>query len=491
MSTTPIITDNPPVVTVPLTPLDQNMPRLYTRLILSFPMPPSSDHDAVTKALRYGLRELITDIPFLTGKISLKSDGESSGRLEIRRQMYDRLELQVKDLTATNSGWTSGSYDELHAQYMPPSLLDGDTLAPVVLFPDQQVPTGVMAAQANFVPGGLLLCIAIHHAVMDGNGMATVFKTWAKWCRRGCDPGYAYGSELEFPTAALDRSRLMKGSAETQAHGHREYELLKSAATQWNPPEPAAPAAPAAPPTLPKMDPRIFYFSATSLASLKDEASSALPPTDEGVPKPWISTNDALSALLWSCITSARMPRLQSSLMKAHDAESVFGMAVDGRGRLDPPLLPEYVGNATLYSTATALLSALTPTSLPVLGLLALSIRESVTRIDNTHTLSAITVLDSATDVRTTKPGFKSFLGKDVAMTSWADQGIMETDWGDVVGGKPTYMRVPKHAFDGLCLVYPRLVDGGLEVLVGLHEEDMARLREDEVLGRFAELRCG
>ncbi|KAH0566018.1 hypothetical protein GP486_000590 [Trichoglossum hirsutum] len=489
MSTAFVTTDSSPVVTLPLTPLDQSMPRLYTRLILSFPVSSSSEHDTIIKTLRYGLKELITDIPFLTGKVSLRGDGESSGRMEIRRQMYDRLELQVKDLSAPNSGWTFGSYDELHAQHMPPSFLDGDTLAPVPLFPDQKIPTGVMAAQATFIPGGLLLCMAIHHAVMDGNGMATVFKTWAKWCRRCSNPGYVYGTELEFPAAALERDRLMEGSAEIQAHGHREYELLKTAPGQGNPPG-AAPA-PAASPTLPKMDPRIFYFSATSLASLKDTVSAALPRADEGTLKPWISTNDALSALLWSCITSARMPRLQSNLMKDGNAESAFGMAVDGRGRLDPPLLPEYVGNATLYSIATAPLSTLAPTSLPALGQLALSIRESVARIDSTHVLSAITVLDSAADVRTTRPGLRSSLGKDMAMTSWAEQGIMETDWGDVVGGRPTHMRVPKHAFDGLCLVYPRLADGGLEVVVGLHEEDMGRLREDEMFGRFARLRCG
>src|SRR5579862_2802936 len=228
MDTTTVMGDSSPILTFPLTPLDQLPPRLYIRLILSFPLHRSSNRDMIVEVLRYGLKQVITDIPYLTGKVCLRDDGESSGRMEIRRQLRDRVDLPVKDLTVPNSGWASGSYDELHARRMPSSLLDGDVLSPVILFPDQLVPARIMAAQANFIPGGLLLCVAIHHSIMDGVGAATVLETWANWCRRGPDSGYTYGSEPEFPMSALDRNPLMKGLAETQARSHEEYKSRAS-----------------------------------------------------------------------------------------------------------------------------------------------------------------------------------------------------------------------------------------------------------------------
>ncbi|KAI9778069.1 MAG: hypothetical protein M1839_008373 [Geoglossum umbratile] len=481
MDTAATTVDSSPVLASPLTPLDQITPRLYLRLILSFPIRPSSDRDAIVKVLSYGLKQVITDIPYLTGKTCLRVDGESSGRMEIQRQLRDRVELRAEDLTMPNSGWTFGSYDELCAKHMPPSLLDGDILAPVMLYPDQKTPARIMAAQANFIPGGLLLCVAIHHSVTDGVGMAAVLKTWAKWCQRGPDSDYMYESEPEFPKSALDRNPLMKGLTETQPQGHKEYNI-RPPPSQEETPKPVS---------APKTDHGIFYFSADSLSSLKAAVSSSVPSADDEAPKTWISTNDALVAFFWSCVTRARFPRLQSSLVGDPEVEATLGMAVDGRRRLDPPLPSEYIGNVTAFSAATAPLSTLTSaTSLPALGVLAFSIRESVARIDDTHIRSAITFIDRVADVRTIAPGFKCVFGRDFYTTSWADQGIMEADWGNVVGGVSTYLRLPKHAFDGLCVVYPRLLDQGLEVLIGLHAEDMVRLRSDELFCKFASWRC-
>jgi Transferase family len=484
MDTNAVVGDSSPMLTFPLTPLDQLPPRLYIRLILSFPLQPSSDRDRVVEVLRYGLKQTITDIPYLTGKVCLRDDGERSGRMEIRRQLRDRVDLQVKDLTVPNSGWASGSYDELHAKHMPPSLLDGDVLSPVMLFPDQNMPASMMAAQANFIPGGLLLCVAIHHSITDGVGMATVLKTWANWCRRGPDSGYIYGSEPEFPISALDRSPLMKGLAEIQARGHKEYKTR---------PQPSQELAKLAEPStalvLPKADYGILYFSAGSLALLKAGVSSFIPSAG-GDPKPWISTNDALIALFWSCVTRARLPRLQGSLMEDPEGEITLGSAVDGRSRLVPPLPQEYVGNVSLFNTVTVPLSALTSaTSLSALSTLAVSIRESIARIDDTHIRSAITFVDRTADVRTIIPGFRTSFSKDFYSTSWADQRTMEVDWGNVVGGVPTHLRLPNHPFDGMCIVYPRLLDRGLEVLVGLHADDMKRLKSDELLCKFASWR--
>ena len=99
-------------------------------------------------------------------------------------------------------------------------------------------------------------------------------------------------------------------------------------------------------------------------------------------------------------------------------------------------------------------------------------------------------------------PGFRSFLGPDLAITSWADLGLQELDWGAAVGGgggsRAESVKVLKAQFGGLCIVLPRLMGGGdgddddddddergLDVLVVLREEHLERLKGDEVFWGF------
>lgn len=67
-------------------------------------------------------------------------------------------------------------------------------------------------------------------------------------------------------------------------------------------------------------------------------------------------------------------------------------------------------------------------------------------------------------------------------------------EWGapsSIVIGKVERTRVPAASFDGLCIVLPELEEeGGLEVLVGLEDGAMGRLRADEAFRRFARVRC-
>jgi Transferase family len=464
----------------PLTPLDQCTYRIYTRIVLSFPLPPSPDQDVCIRVLRHGLEKLANEIPITTSQVSLSPDGEISGWMEIRPNPLGAVDLKVKDFTASDSPWVFESYDSLDAKRFPSSLLDPAILAPTPILPDPKTPTPVMAAQANFIPGGLLLCVAIHHSVTDGVGMAAILRTWAKWCQRGPDSRDTYQTGLRF---VLDRSRLLKGSAEVKESGHPEYKIVDLSQSQA--PKPESRIEP------PKTEQSIFYFSAESLTLLKQKLSNALPIVNGGTPKPWISTSDALTALLWGSVTRARVPRLKDTLMRDPETKTHICVAVDGRKRLDPPLPPEYIGNCIMLGYMTASLSTLTSaTSPPILSRVALSIRDCVTQVDNDHILSAITYIESAADVRSVVPSINARFGTDWVMTSWAEWGLMDVDWGNAVGGRPTSVRIPKHPLDGYCIVYPRLLDGGLEVLVWLEQGDMERLKDDPVLGEFGKWKC-
>jgi hypothetical protein len=69
-------------------------------------------------------------------------------------------------------------YEELKAQHFPLSKLSTEHLSPVGVMPVP--PNPVFAAQANFIQGGLLLAVAVHHSASDGAGLDTIISTWAK-----------------------------------------------------------------------------------------------------------------------------------------------------------------------------------------------------------------------------------------------------------------------------------------------------------------------
>ncbi|KAH8665440.1 hypothetical protein BGZ61DRAFT_538790 [Ilyonectria robusta] len=79
---------------------------------------------------------------------------------------------------------------------------------------------------------------------------------------------------------------------------------------------------------------QVFYLSPESLKVLKAEAS---PNNASKIPdQSWVSTNDALSTLLWRTVMAVQNPfeTLEGDLM------SVFNIAIDGQPRTDPPVHP-------------------------------------------------------------------------------------------------------------------------------------------------------
>ena len=69
---------------------------------------------------------------------------------------------------------------------------------------------------------------------------------------------------------------------------------------------------------------------------------------------------------------------------------------------------------------------------------------------------------------------------------------LYELDWGRELG-RPDRVRVlkqPSTGGVGGVAIFPRLPDGGLEVILGLEVGTMKRLRTDGEFLKFAEWRC-
>lgn len=459
---------------IPLTPLDEIMARGYHSLVLCFELPPESESALVLKSLKKGLDRTVRALPFLAGEVTLRKGGEENGKLEIRRRLQPLVELKTKDLTKSGSGWNT-SFRDLCERNIPVSFLEGRFFSPIHAQPEPNKPARVMMVQATLIEGGMLLVACFHHSAMDGAGAASVLTHWARFCELNVATVVDVG-KVETTTIAkeiVDRQPLMRSPSMTQSKEHPEYRLRAS----------KTPSVGTLPLSPPNMKLSIFHLPPESLRELK-----ACVPQDKDQ---WTSTNDALSALLWSSITRARYPEptLANRSDNAQGFHSKLFIAVNGRSRLSQPLPDDYIGNMTLSAITSSPLSEVSARP-PDLEAIAIRIRHSITVIDEEYIRSAIALIDATPDVRDIEQNADYHCSRDLLITSWAAQPLLRTDWGPMLGGAPRYIRILKSEFDGICIVLPRLEDGGLEVVVGLEQAQMARLQVDEDFGRFATLRC-
>jgi trichothecene 3-O-acetyltransferase len=332
-----------------------------------------------------------------------------------------------------------------------------------------QGPQPVMAAQANFIEGGLLLTVAAHHSISDGIGFSNILDVWAKNTSAASAPI----SFAKVDPASNDRSHLMTGLLGATLSDCPEYVLA---------PTPLATAGDVnthqmatTPTILPPMTARIFSFLPSALSSLKIAASAH-------------STNDALYAVLWRHITLARNPLQNAHINTVQSATSpqttALLYAVNIRPRVSPPLPPTYFGNASMASI-TERLPISTLTSPLSLAAAAAAIRTSINAFNTPNrVLLTLGLLASRSDATDYKFAYNGFLGPDLSATTWADFGVYEMEWGSL--GKPECFRIPGEGMDGSIIVLPRLDGGGLEVVVGLEDGAMGRLMKDEEFLEFA-----
>ncbi len=458
-----------PAQSILLSPVDQIIRVGYVCFVLLFPVPSTSRNLEVYSRLKAGLSLTLSEIPLIGGHLT----GE---RTQVKVGDDYGVRFVYNDRTAPDpeTGLTV-SYDELKRNNFPCSALDPKETTPVPIIPTEPEPP-VMVIQATFIQGGLILTSCLHHRVSDGLAFAAVLKAWAQHTAVvGMVNGNDLGASIAgLETRSMDRTPLHNGLLGAHLGDLPQFRLSKVAA------DATAPVATTSQSGAPVGPLRfcVFYFSASRLAQLKLVASP-LNPADG-----WISTNDALCALLWRHVVRARA-RATRGLLD-------FAVAVEARRRLVPPLPKEYLGNATFYSGVTCDSSTVLAPSTP-LATVAQLIRKSVSDFDSAKIRAIIGLINSlpqASDL-----AYKVYDDPDrgFCVTSWVDLGLLDFDWGAGLG-RADSVRVPNVRMErGMpwCGFFPRKPgDGGLEVLFFLEEPAVRALREDEEFMAFAEWRC-
>ncbi|PGH31014.1 hypothetical protein GX50_06218 [[Emmonsia] crescens] len=453
-----------------LSPLDMNMPRLYdTRWILCFSLPANVDKAEIYESLKLGLAHTISTIPWIAGNVGPEEGRDpKEGRIQVVNGSGG-VKFLYKDLTGILP-----SYAELKVENFPISKLSTAQLSPLGVMPEPPQP--VMAAQANFIEGGLLLTIGVHHSICDGSAVDTILDTWASNTTASASGGST--SFTVYDSTSNDRTPLMTGHPGADLAEFPEYILMPTAPTTVMADVNTHQIA-AMPTTLPPMTSHIFYFSSASLTALKAAASA-------------FSTNDALCAFLWQHMTLARNPTDSSRVEKSTKTSSLL-FSVNIRGRTSPPLPPTYLGNASMAVITDhfpiSLLTVTAADSDSALSRAAAAIRRSLNAVNTPNRVPlTIGLIDSRPNPTDYKFAYNGFLGPDISATSWADFGVYKREWGGLLG-KVEAFRVPGEGADGVVVVFPRTEEGGLEVMVGLEDGAMGRLMGDVRFIESAKLR--
>jgi hypothetical protein len=265
-----------------LSDMDHTMPKIYVQIVEIFRLTQPVDKAEIVDSMAKGLEFTLSQFPILAG--GLKMDAEN-GRLWVTKKKDGEASLFVQDLEETFL-----SFDELDRTDFPAATFKGHLLLPKAVTEKQLFsPLGdnqkddliVSTFQINFIKGGLVLGIAIHHNCSDGPGCDGFLTTWARNSKAVIN-----GTAFEVvPHGTMDRSRLSakKPEAARWKELDRKFPVLKDGG---GPPPP-----PPADFKMPELAIRMWHFPKSKTEQLK---SQAMAKTGES----WISTYDAIMSIL-------------------------------------------------------------------------------------------------------------------------------------------------------------------------------------------------
>jgi len=460
----PVVSQSENVVR--LSTIDQIMPRKYMASLFCFRRNESTSPDLLAAQLRKGLGAALAEAPHFAGEIQ-PAPGQ---RNEL--QLYTGPESDV--LFRDCRQWTGANYDELVDAHFPTSLLpDDDLLVPTENTATESGGIRSLVIQANFIPGGLLLAVQVHHSLTDAKGSELFFSSWSRHTRTQCQ-----GRPVDlkpFDEQALERWRLSYGSKKGKVEEFPEFrEGPGQQRTTAGPEEKTGTVIPS-----------IWQISPEQLDDLKNFASARASSAMH------VSKAEAIAALLCCHIYRARYGHGSNP---EHRASSVtLYVASDIRSRLEPPLPPDYLGNASVIVpvpiplTIDQLCSARDDA---VLNDIAATIQRAVIGYDTTAVRQRIGFYNSQLAIGSRRPNLNYWPGPNMLIADTSELDTYSLDWGSSLGQIDAFRTIGTSVSTGSCSVHPRLRDGRIEIFLRHEKRVIEAMRMSKELSRFARFVC-
>jgi hypothetical protein len=444
--------------------------KTYSHLLLAFPLP---DHDSCREDAKQRLQaaalRLTEAFPWLAAKVTQRNNGPNKS-VSFHLQPCELWSPPNSIIRFKDCSDVMPSFQELVEARGPASMLPGEFLGPRKAFPESyhetdQDPAPVIAFQANFVSGGLLLDCAAQHNFMDMSGIEQCYSLLAATLRG--EP---------FPQDAIARGNLDRRYVLNLL---QEHEALLDHG-QFLRPRPEDPPVP--PPVEPEspFSWRYFRFSPAKLAALKEIAAEA-PSTKtngDGPSSPqYVSTNDALTAFCWQRVIAARLARRQTP-----EAVAKFCRAVDARRTMGVP--KGYMGDLVTIATSTMGFRELAEAPLAEI---ASRLRCDLSAVNNyEYVRSFATWIERTADKSAIAYGGRFNPDTDIGSSSWAHIRLAKVAFGPL--GRPSLIRRPDFVpLKSDIYFMPQTEMGDIDALVCFNHADLNGLMEDEIWNAYAD----
>ncbi|KAF2087453.1 hypothetical protein K490DRAFT_65840 [Saccharata proteae CBS 121410] len=461
-----------PAPFVDLTPIEKTGPKGWLRYIYPFALPDNYDIEHVARIFRAGFEGARWRMPIM-GSEAVPCPS-FPGMLKLQDYGDEIEAVKVKDLR----GEYPYTFAELEAKHFPVSAFDPEVMSRKYgVWPeraDERLP--IVIGQLNFIKGGVIVNFCSFHSYSDGNTCYMWTRTWAEECRRASGED-VIPFEVKEPAILDDRSRAMKSSGKNPAkwEDHPEYVEL-----------PFVPES--APPKLYARNHRsqIFYFSPEKLAQLKAECNPSNATSVTAEKPKFISTNDALTGLVWQTVMKAQHPK--EELDHRMDRKSTMAVSVDTRMRTEPPVHPLTIGNFYVVVNSQMDMRNIITTANP--ADMACAVRHAVSRAKKGLYDDMCSLIEKLDHYGKMAPSaFLDLPGDNITQTTWVDYPLCDLNWGKDIGCMKAVRHPANGVLHGLQIVMPTLPDGGLEVSVGAIDDGLEKILRDETFMKFAEAR--
>lgn len=413
----------------------------------------SSSRERIVEALRAAEEKLTTSFPWLAGAVV--NEGKETGNSGLYRIVpWPATATSANNIVRTKDATDLlPSFQDLVKTKAPVSVLDAGILCPYPGFPAKfqdspENPEPVMAIQATFVRGGLLLNFSAQHNAIDASGMMQVMHLFAMAMNQE-----SYSPSM-LKNGNRDRATVVPLLAPGEAVKDHSHLLLPEDFKPRPPPPPGGP---------PKW--AYFLFKRAAVPGIKALASQ----TEGYDPSvPYITSNDALSAFYWKCLASVRAHNGRPA-----DALAGFSRAIDCRRAMG--LTIEYMGHMVYHARTHMTLRALAEA--PVSTIACRLRRDLDERSDAASVRSYATFIAGQPDKARVLYGGGLF-DPDVDVGSSA---VPNAEFFHAFGGvlgKPAFARRPNLAPIPGCVYWMPSEGEYLPVLVCLREDDLQGLRD-------------
>ncbi|KAH8127508.1 hypothetical protein FP744_10003361 [Trichoderma asperellum] len=505
----------------PLNALDYVNPNHGMGLMFYFPLHDGVAFQDVFENLQHGLNRTFDMIPALGGKMMKRSEQEIGC-------LKDDLCVTIPPLSMASSAHNRLVYKDL-SDVLPAFDELRDAGFVTSLFSDSLVlrddpfpvfPADIFVGQVNFVKGGCIVAADLNHCCLDGVGAVIAIKAWAENCRylqgdtsatcQWYDPesfnhslpeivhkqeGWPSSMD-EVDPAVWDvlpffppgNSRQVKATAEK---GAEDISINEPPQPEHHPRYgfPLHHVWPL-PPAERCMTTTMFLITAEWLDKMRDGVSS-----DKSVPGQYLSMSDIIQAFFWRAATRARY-RVAKEIREETfnpEAKSILELPTDGRPYFSSHLPSTYMGSMLVMNRFIMDLETLCSPDTSI-GRIAWLLRQSNARITPSLIHDALTILQNLPDHKrfsTANMGLDHMNAMISNMLLFQTSEICFGDKYFANGGSPESMRPQVERGNGrfrFLIILPMRNDGGVELMLGTHPEELAMFRKDEEFMKYAEM---